>query len=305
MYGYRVLLTLLLALLLPHVAWASSDEPVPAESPSFSIDPNTVSPGEFLIQTGSYMQAWKDNSPRYFNTATALRLGLLKNTEIRLEGNFLSYQKPQRGFGDLRLGSKWNFLNYKRFSITLLPGIWFPSGSRDFRGSGIAPSVGLTMNTPEVLKWQPQITAVATNQRDLDAGRRFTSLWAAISFTRHITKKLDIFVELAEAGASNYKGKLPYLTDIGFTYLLTNDVQLNGDIYRGLWNNDMGWAGWVGLGIRVPTKHLHPHMLAKHTSPQTANVASPQPSNATVNQTKTPAIALTTYSKASLNVSGK
>lgn len=88
--------------------------------------------------------------------------------------------------------------------------------------------------------------------RDRDeAGRHFTGGILAAVVGKSLGDRTRVFVELSgeQLAAARHGGSVTTL-DMGIAYLLSNDVQIDAAVSRGLNRNAPDWSWTVGLSLR-------------------------------------------------------
>jgi len=236
------------------------------DRPDATESPNTVPQGFLQIETGAYYTSFEDmiegNTVKEeaigYNT-TLLRYGVLENLEVRLGWNFEEGQTTvngtklmnvSSGFTPLLAGMKVEISEEKGWmpTIGLLAHLFLPvSAGADYKpdttGANILFSFSHTLSDSSGIgynlgaKWgddSPQVAYVYT-----------------IAFGQSLVGDLSFYAELygdlPENDSSNH------FWDAGFTYLLTDDIQLDATIGSGITEGqDLLLSG--GISYRIQKK---------------------------------------------------
>ncbi|MDO9356321.1 MAG: transporter, partial [Solirubrobacteraceae bacterium] len=201
---------------------------------------------------------------RTTSTPTLLRAGLSDALELRLETDGFLHERSRdaatgtderrRGFADASLGLKWHMRDGDEAAGT--PGIaWLAhldleTGSSAFRGQGVRPSLRM------VAEWElPNEMAIGVMpglmlDRDAD-GKRFAAGILAVTLSKGWTPAWRTFVEVAgQQLASKRHGGNVITFDTGATWLVTDDLQFDVSVARGLTSNSPDWQWGVGMAVR-------------------------------------------------------
>jgi hypothetical protein len=242
----------------------AAEEAIVTDRPDFVESSDVVGKGRFQIETSvAYERDEADGvRTRLYSTPTLLRIGVSDNLELRFETEGAlrlstvdaGVKTHERGYADLALGVKWHV--QEGDEATGKPGIaWLlhvdaDSGSKEFRGRGWRPSLRM------VAEWElPKGFSVGVmpglyNERN-DQGQGYTGGIFAVVLGKSLTEKLRGFVEFSSQALTSPKNGGNVVTaDAGLAYLITNSVQVDTAVSRGLSQTtpDFGWT--VGLSVR-------------------------------------------------------
>lgn len=181
---------------------------------------------------------------RTYNFPTLVRFGVLPWLELRAEGEVAQIQKqegqpPERGFTDIAAGFKTHLLDNEGWvpSMGVLFHIGTPAGNDNFSSNTFEP----------MLKWLndwslPADFALGTNigfdvPARNPAGEKYARFLYAVT-TGHpvsfISDQLNAFVELQGIFPTDSSDPAEHTFDSGFTFLVTNDIQLDTFVQIGL-----------------------------------------------------------------------
>lgn len=252
------------ALALPLLACAA-DEPdqIVTDRPDFVESSNVVGRGRFQIETSFAADRNKAGGvrERSYATPTLLRIGISDTLEARIEtdGRMRSVvddpvagRQAVNGYADVALGVKWHMADAEgaRPSMGLLAHVDLDSGSSAFRAPGKGGSLRLAaeweLSDDVGLGIMPGIAW----QRD-DSGARYTSGIFGIVVGKEWGERFRTFIEYSVPHiARGRHGGVVTTVDIGAAYLLTNTVQIDTALSRGLNRNTPDWSWTAGLSIK-------------------------------------------------------
>lgn len=256
----------LLATCLACAPAAHADEPISTDRPDFVESSDVMDAGRWQVETGLQSERTRTGGQDLRTTTTPLllRLGVGHALELRLETDgairtrstdtATGATQNERGYADLSLGVKWRMRDGDEArgtpAIAWLAHVDVDSGSRAFRGQGLRPSLRV------VAEWElPQDVSVGVMPGLLydkdDDGHRFTSGLLAVTVSKPLSPGWHGFVELGgeDLGVRPRREPVQFF-DMGLTWLLTDSLQLDASVTRGLSSAapDLAWG--VGLSMR-------------------------------------------------------
>ena len=252
-----------LALLLTH-CHVAADDSIVTDRPGFGESSDVVGKSRLQIETSMALERNHADgvATRTLTTPTLFRYGVSDTLELRLEtdGRVIERSRDdlsgqamtQRGYADTSLGLKYHAMDQNgwRPSIGLLLHADLPSGSSQFRGNGVRPSLRVAAEWELPSDYSlGAITGLVVDKND--TGKRFAASLFGITLGLKLTEKTRVFAELSApqiARAEN--GGTFARTDIGATYLLTKDCQIDTALSRGLNSNTPDLALTIGFSIR-------------------------------------------------------
>lgn len=247
-----------------HAAYAGEKDEIVTDRPDFVESSEVVGKGRFQFETSLQIERNKADGrrDRTFSMPTLLRLGVSDTLELRLETDgrtvFRSedastgQRETMRGYSDVALGAKWHLLdrNGSVPSVGLLFDVTLDSGSKAFRGEGLRPSlrVPIEWDLPNDLSVGLMPGLTFDKRQD---GKRFTSGIFAAVLGKGWTDRFRTFVEVAASQITRSENGGNIVTfDVGAAYLLTDLVQIDTALYRGLNKNTPDLALTVGLSVK-------------------------------------------------------
>lgn len=245
---------------------AQAEEPISTDRPDFVESSDVMGTGRWQVETGLQSERTRADGleSRTTTTPLLLRLGVGHALELRLETDgairtrstdtTTGATQTEHGTSDVSLGVKWRMRDGDEAqgtpAIAWLVHVDVDSGSRAFRGQGLRPSLRV------VAEWElPQDVSVGVMPGLLydkdDDGRRFTSGLLAVTVSKALAPAWHAFAELAgeDLGARPRRQPVQFF-DMGVTWLVTESLQLDASVTRGLGSAapDLAWG--VGLSMR-------------------------------------------------------
>jgi hypothetical protein len=251
-------------LALPLLAHADDKDQIVTDRPDFVESSNVVGAGRFQIETSFALDRNKADGvrERTYSTPTLLRFGLSDTIEARIEtdgrmrqvSDDLATGKRQtdNGYADVSLGVKWHLADEQgmRPSMGVLAHVDLDSGSGAFRAPGTGGSLRLAAEWELPNDFGLGIMPGIAWQRK-DNGERYTSGIFGIVLGKDLNERSRIFIEYAAPQiASGRNGGSLSAFDFGGSYLLTDSVQVDTALSRGLNRNTPDWSWTVGLSVK-------------------------------------------------------
>ncbi len=253
-----------LGLVLPCIVSAEEKDKIATDRPDFVESSEVVGKGNFQIEAAVQAERNKQNGRRdrtYF-MPTLFRYGISENTELRLETDGRTVFRTEdlntgqretvAGYADVAVGLKWHVLDRKAGapSVALLFALDIDSGNKIFKGEGLRPSVRVPVEFEFADEVSFGIMPGLTYDRNQD-GKRFTSGIFAAVLGKGWTDRFRTFVEVAASQiAKSEDGGNIVTFDVGAAYLLTDKIQIDAALYRGLNRNTPDIALTVGFSIK-------------------------------------------------------
>jgi hypothetical protein len=254
---------LLAALCLPFAAHAADDDAISTDRPDFVESSQVVGKGRFQLETSVQWERDRHADPqtRTLSTPTLLRIGIGESTELRIEtdGRNLvrtSGEGTVAGYSDTALGLKWHLADqqgegFGAPSLGVLLHADLPSGSSNFRGHGVRPSLRLAAEWDLAGGYSFGVMPGLAQERD-DDGRRYGYGILAATFGKEFNERVRGFVELAAPQIARAgHGGTQASFDTGLTYLVNKDVQVDVALTHGLNRRTPDLSLGLGLSIRL------------------------------------------------------
>ena len=228
------------------------------DRPDATESPSTIPVGYVQVETGAFYESFENNTIKnetYTYNTTLVRLGLLDNLELRIgwdftESKFSGFDNVLSGFNPLLLGAKIAISEEKGCmpEIGFLGHIYLPfTAGNDYKlettGVDFRFSFAHTLSENSSLSYN---LGAQWGDDSLEAAYVYT-----LSYGYSITQKFGAYVELYGDLPENNKAN--HLWDAGFTYLLSNNVQLDATMGSSITKGqDVLLSG--GISFRIPTK---------------------------------------------------
>jgi hypothetical protein len=253
-----VLTISLSALLMPS---AHAQDEIESDRPDLVESSKVVGKGRVQLETGLLLERDRGEGrrERTLSTPTLLRLGMSENLELRIEtdGRTIRHEtedgvrRTEAGYADTALGLSWHVLDGEgsRPSVAVLAAGELDTGSRAFRGQGFRPSLRVAAEWDLPGEMSLGVMPGIAVERD-ESGRYGYGILAAV-IEKPLGERLRGFAELALPQiARGRHGGVEATFDLGATYLLSKDVQLDAMFSRGLNSRTPDYAFTFGVSIR-------------------------------------------------------
>lgn len=231
-------------------------EPLVTDRPD-ATESSSITPRGFLqIETGGFYESFEENSIKTetftYNT-TLLRLGLLNNLELRLGWNVLEQKTSNlnavlSGFGPLLLGAKIAIMEAQKWlpKIALIGHLQLPFlAGTDYKTE--------TTGTDFRFAFAHMLSESSSLSYNLGAQWSNDSSEAAyiytISYGYSINDTIGWYVEFYGDFPENSKAN--HFWDSGFTYLLSNNFQLDATVGTSI-TRGQDIVLSVGISYRIP-----------------------------------------------------
>lgn len=260
----RAHLAALLVASVASFAGAVQAQTIQTDRDHFAQSSEVVGKGRFQIETSLAVARDGSRLERSYMAATPtlLRFGVSNDVELRVgTDGFLRYADREsvvqsrsvtKGFGDVSLDMKWRAANQVGLapSLALLAGATLDTGSTEFRGNGVRPSVAVAaewkLHNGMAVGFMPGVTFDKTAD-----GRSFTSTQLGLTFNKAWTSQFSTSVEYAapRLAEKEFGGDVAYY-GFGGAYLLSKTSQLDFAFQHGTTSNTPDTAVVVGFSTR-------------------------------------------------------
>ena len=229
---------------------------IATDRPDQTESPYLVPKGRFQIETGAWVEKDDDNTFSYTATTvntTLWKYGISDHAELRLITEYLDEKKnekstglvtPYKGFNSVAIGGKFFLFEEHKFipKVSLITHLQLPYwGAKDYRPNNIAPRFRFlfqhTLSDRFALSYNlgSEWDGITTN----------ATLIYTMSLGINLIPNMAMFVEtygfMTENSGANgrFDGTFTHdhRLDAGFTYVLTNDLQL--DVSGGIGINEI------------------------------------------------------------------
>lgn len=250
-------------MLLPLMAQAAEDEIV-TDRPDFVESSNVVGKGRFQIETSVAAERNKADGvkDKTYSTPTLLRYGIGDTLELRLETDgrmratstdlASGTRHTDSGYADVSLGVKWHVADEQGAapSLGVLAHVDLDTGSAPFRAQGKGGSLRLAAEWELADDFSLGVMPGLAWQRN-DNGERYASGIFGIVLGKGWGERFRTFVEYSAPQIAHARdGGTVATFDVGAAYLLTNTVQVDSALSRGLNHRTPDWSWTVGLSMK-------------------------------------------------------
>jgi len=259
----------LLAWLPAHAQEQSSGEPLKTDRPDFVESSESVGKGRFHLETSFLVERERSSEERErtWSMPTMLRYGLSDTLELRIESEGRTVQHVRdresgersttAGYADSSIGLLWHLMDGEgtRPSLGVLVDATLPTGSNALRGKGVRPSLRVVgeweLPGEMELGMMPGIAFRHEEENDRSTARHVYGLFGIV-LDKAFSERFHGLAEISLPRIARTRhGGTQATFDVGATYLLSKDCQLDTLFSRGL-NHRTPYASWtVGLSIRL------------------------------------------------------
>jgi len=261
---YRVQTAFITALASLVVAAPAVSQTIATDRPDFVESSSTVGKGSIQMEGAV---AFEKRSAlvietEAFTTPFLLRVGVADGWELRIESDWFTRsttrgevgQLTTNGLADFALGAKWAFFAPETGdapSMAVLGHADLPTGSGDFRGDGMRPSIRITAEWSLPGDWGIGIMPGVLYDRTGD-NRFISGIFGAV-VGKGLTDSLRAFVELAfdQMAGRQYGGTSGYI-DYGITFLLNPRWLLDAGFALGITDQAPDSGFTFGLSGLLP-----------------------------------------------------
>lgn len=222
------------------------------DRPDQSESAVAVSRGALQIETGfTFEKLVEDNAEakNYSIAGTLLRYGVIENIELRLGSAYLitKTQNSVSGLGDFLAGAKINFLkeDIQLFNFGILAHALLPLGNSVFNPDKVEPEIIAAFSKSISDYFSASVNFGGSWNSIID--ETFLIYSSAIGLA--VNDDLSAFIEVYGNVFSSYKPIHNF--DGGFTYLLSEDFQLDVSAGKGISGIDSFWFLAGGFSIRI------------------------------------------------------
>ncbi len=265
-YSGNVLVAGLALLLMSDTLRASEEDKIATDRPDFVESSATVGKNRFQIETSIAFDTEKSGALEEdaYTTPTLLRYGFADVWEARLETDGAIHYETretstgittlERGATDLSIGVKWHTQDAAETGLSPAVAWLFhvdvPSGSDNFHGSGMRPSVRAVMEWEFSEVYSLGIMPGIIHDKYV-TGERFTAGILGIVTGRAWTEKFRTFLEIAASQITEKKyGGSVVTYDVGGAYLITDMIQADMAMLWGATDAAPDFSWTLGLSAK-------------------------------------------------------
>lgn len=240
------------------------DEPLVTDRPDFTESTETVPAGHLQLESGYTFTYNREGGTRTTDhTAPEMlwRIGVSDNVELRIGWDGYTYtdslsetgvgrgsrKRVLQDAGDLSLGLKVKLFEQegRRPHFGIIAGVTVPTGAGRGTSGDVDPGI--------VFLWAYDLsddTAIAGNvgiAMPTEDSHRFVQTTASLSYAFALSEKWGAYAEYFGIYPSSDSGHDAHFFNVGFTYLVNKDFQL--DVRVGLGLNEEAGDFFTGVGF--------------------------------------------------------
>lgn len=246
-------------------------EPLVTDRPDFTEATNTVPRGHLQLELGYTFSYDKEDENRTIDHTLPeflLRTGLTDWLELRIgwagwsstedifrakndAGRTVTMTEVERGWNDLYLGFKIALCEQDGFrpALSLIPAITVPSGSTNKSSGDVDPEIkiawGYDLTEDLALSGNLNFAAPTTSDND-----RFFQVANSISLARSFNEWLGGYVEYYGFYPNDRGSDCAHYVNGGFTFLVTDNLQFDVRVGKGLNEEADDLFAGAGMAIR-------------------------------------------------------
>lgn len=243
----------------PEPAADPRSEPLVTDRPDFTESALTIPKGLSQAEFGTTFAESGGDDENGFGELL-LRIGLNKKTELRvgvptyLTTRAAADSGRSSGFADASLGFKFSLasagdrLGLRQFDVGLIVATTLPTGSSAYREKKLQPGAKLLLATA----WTEKIAVSANLNYDYvsETGEQFGEVSSSLSFGFVLSERTGAYLEyFGFYPAGDGRDDTNFL-NTGTTYLLSNDLQLDARVGKGLNRNQDDYFIGAGASVR-------------------------------------------------------
>jgi hypothetical protein len=245
-------LLLCMALVFPVAASADETEFFRLWTRISPEKPQDLESGMCKLEIAPYFQTGRGGSSDSAAIGLLFKADIGRNWEFRASSDGLSYDDRQWGISDLSLGVKWKALDGDfPLALALALDVEFPIGTRDFRESGVEPTLSLLMSR-KFGQFEPSCSLSLTYV-SAETGEQYylsPQVSLGIDYTADDKNSFGVFAT-AYAPASNTDHSPRAWIGGSYTRTLTDRHSVSATLMRGISCKGMDWSFGVTYDYTV------------------------------------------------------
>lgn len=255
------MLLLVLSFFLGFSAYAYNNDTIITDRPSKTEGPYTVSPGHYQLETDlmnySYNPGEKSESLLYFNNMN-IKAGINNRNDVEF---FIptvvkeraitdSGRESRTGFGDMIVREKFNFFgNDSGDALGMITFVKLPTGGASLSNKKFEGGVQLPYSSTVFTDWNLGLMAqVNHSRRESDIAYQTDFVFTA-TLGHTLVGDLSWFAELFGQASDVAEADALATFDLGLTYLLENNIQLDTGVFLGLNDASDDYNTFLGLSV--------------------------------------------------------
>lgn len=189
-----------------------------------------------------------------------LKVGLLNDLDLQLMIEpYVSVRTRdaggvtrRRGFGDVTVRTKYNLWGNDggKTAMAVMPFVKLPTNQDDLGNNSVEGGVILPLAVELPAGWSLGAMTEVDFVRDENGGGHHSEFVNTITFGHDIVGDLGGYVEFFSLVSSERGSEWVGTVDLGLTYALTDDIQLDGGVNIGVTRSAEDWNPFLGLSWR-------------------------------------------------------
>lgn len=189
-----------------------------------------------------------------------LKVGLLNDLDLQLMIEpYVSVRTRdaggvtrRRGFGDVTVRTKYNLWGNDggKTAMAVMPFVKLPTNQDDLGNNSVEGGVILPLAVELPGGWGMGLMTEVDFIRDENGGGHHPEFVNTITFGHDIVGDLGGYVEFFSLVSSERGSEWVGTVDLGLTYALTDDIQLDGGVNIGVTRSAEDWNPFLGLSWR-------------------------------------------------------
>lgn len=197
----------------------------------------------FQLDLTPYYSSYKDRSSDLWALNFAFSMALSSGWQLEITGDTLSYESPDLGLADLSVGAKWIVCDAP-LMLVLTGYLSLPSGTGDFGGDGLSPSLYLTGSGNITDRVSLSASLGSTYQQESEQDF-FSAEWSAyILYAISDRDTVDVFHSGYTVGQDS-DGSCRLAVGIDYTHALDDRVSVGATVMKGISVHGMDWSAML------------------------------------------------------------
>ena len=230
----------------------------------------TVDAGHFQMEMDMVSYSYDRYNPDHANTRVEsfavapvnLKIGLLNQVDfqlilqtwnhVRIKDRDAGTTTTQQGFGDTLMRLKWNLWGNDSgdTALALMPYVKLPTNQDDLGNDSVEGGLIVPFAVSLPAGWGMGLMTQFDLVRDGDDSGYHSEFVNTVTLSHDIVGKLGGYVEFFSSVSTERGSGWVGTVDLGLTYALTDDIQLDAGINIGVTRAADDWNPFVGLSWR-------------------------------------------------------
>ena len=216
---------------------------------SYSYDRDNGLPGDTRVESLSIAPV---NLKAGLCNWADLQLVIETYTSVRTHAREAREVEEQRGFGDITLRLKGNMWGNDGgpTALALMPYVKLPTNQDDLGNNSVEGGLIVPLAVELPKGWGMAVMTQLDYLRDESGSGHHPEFVNTITFGHQIVGNLDGYVEFFSAVSTEEDSEWVGTVDLGLTYGLTEDIQLDAGVNIGVTKSADDWNPFLGISWR-------------------------------------------------------